>query len=207
MRTLAVDMDEPLVSYVDTLLAWHDKNYGTGLRREQVTQYDLRPLFGLDDAEARKRVFEFEDSAEFADVPATKGAREALQTLSRYYNLIVVTGRRQSIADLTRQQLERHYDGVFRAVYHAHGGGSSVTAEAGVQTKAQVCHAYGARVLIDDLLEHAEACAKEGITVLLMDAPWNQLKDGKKLPFLVNRVYDWPDVVKRLVVPQLVNSW
>jgi uncharacterized HAD superfamily protein len=177
------------------------------IKREQVTQYDLRPLFGLDLEQARRRVFEFEESAAFADVAATTGAQEALRTLQRYYTLNVVTGRRQSIGDLTRMQLERHYEGVFRSVYHAHGGGNSVTSVDGIPSKAQVCRAIGARVLIDDLLEHAEACAKEGITVLLMDAPWNQLPDGKKLPFLVNRVYGWPDVVKRLVVPQLATQW
>lgn len=207
MRTIAVDMDEPLVGYVDALLPWYKQRYGADIRREQVTQYDLRPIFSLDDGEARRRVFEFEESAAFENLGPTAGALEGVRTLRRYYDLIVVTGRREAVAGVTRMQLERHYEGVFRAVYHAHGGGNSVTSVDGIPSKAQVCRTYGARVLIDDLLEHAESCAKEGITVLLMDRPWNQLPEGKKLPFLVNRVYGWPDVVKRLVVPQLATQW
>jgi len=206
-NTLAVDMDEPLFPYVETLVAWHNHAYGTILRFDQVRTYDLAASIGITNEEAKKRLELFEESRDFAAMPATKGAMEALTELKRYYGLIVVTGRAQRTADVTLHQLERGYEGVFRSVHHAYGGASSVTAEPGKMTKAQVCRAYGANVLIDDMLEHAESCAKEGITVLLMDQPWNQMKDGKKLPFLVNRVYGWPDVVKRLVVPQFANQW
>eukprot|EP00897_Mesotaenium_endlicherianum_P007954 jgi/Mesen1/7187/ME000037S06546 len=149
-------------------------------------------------AEANHRVHQFFESEHFNNgIPAIPGARAALERLSSYCQLIVVTSRQHVIQEPTLEWLEHHYPGIFSSVHF----GNHFALKGTARPKSEICKELGLEVLIDDNPRYATECAEHGIHVLLFDYnmsyPWSKSADGPVHP-LIQRVRNWDEVEKAM---------
>lgn len=179
---IAIDCDDVIVGTAPAVIANYNATYGTSVLLSDYYGLDVS-VWGTDDATAIKRVQEYQMTAEFQQMPPFKEAIDVITKLADHYELHVVTGRHDFLAQATSAMLQEYFPDIFKVIEFTNYFSDSST------SKATVCSAMGARYLIDDHLHHANVVAQAGIEVLLFgDYPWNQ---AEVLAPNITRVKDW----------------
>lgn len=191
---VAVDVDEVLGSFLATLNVFCQEEYRISHDVSEFFVYDFMKIWKCSQAEANHRVHQFFESEHFNEgIPPIPGAFEALQRLSGYCHLSVVTSRQHVIRAPTLEWIKRHFPGIFEDVHF----GNHFALSGAARPKSEICKELGLEVLIDDNPRYALECAEHGIRVLLFDwnlsYPWSKTADGPEHP-LITRVKDWDDV-------------
>lgn len=164
------DIDGVLARYLDALLLWHNREYGTRLRLCDITDCALSNVVGCSAEEERHRIERFERSNAVHRIKPETGYEHVI-ALSYACTLALVTSRPDGMKPLTRDWVTEVFGDAFIGIYHACRDGSGPAAD----TKARICKALGARFHVDDSLEQAIAVAREGIAVVLYgDVPYNK---------------------------------
>jgi hypothetical protein len=114
------------------------------------------------------------------------GAVEAVTRLSAYYQLPVITKRSVVRSAETHALLDKHFGTKLGRVHFTNGFHKKR------RSKGSVCVELGIRVFVEDSPEDAADVASEGVTVLLMDSPWNQ--EVRNTSRIV-RVFGWRDAI------------
>ncbi len=188
--TIAVDCDDVIVPTASLIVDHYNKTYGTSVELKNLYSYDLKVWGVDDDATAVARVDEYLMSDEYQSALPFVEAIDALRTLSKQHDLHIITGRRDFLATATEKMLDQYFPDLFQSVQYTNFFSDKP------RSKSEVCQALQVDLLIDDHLHHAKVVADCGIRVLLFgDYPWNTSSD---LPALIERVKDWPAVVKLL---------
>jgi hypothetical protein len=170
---LAWDIDDTLG---DCALAWITwlRNHGYGeFTHEHFQSYRLSETFKCSDTEAMERLSRFLDSDELYAMPAYPKALQIMQSLPHIQHH-AVTGRPVSVQKKTRAWLDKHFPGQLK---HLHTVGTDPLKGAtphGTAGKASACKEIGANVLIEDAPMFVDACLHEGLTVILIEKPWNR---------------------------------
>jgi len=187
---IGVDLDDVLAESFSAMDKFHNKKYGTDLRKEDHFTFDLTKVWKATKEECQKRMTEFNDSAYNENIEPIIAAQNGIKELAKKHKIIVITSRMESFKDKTEKWLKKHYPDQNFDVHHAnHYYGLNK------HTKSHFCKKLGVSVLIDDCLEYAIECAEENIKVLLLDNPWNQTDE---LPENVTRVKDWEDILEKI---------
>lgn len=186
---IAVDLDDVLFDFIGHFFDWHNRNYGTIIKRVDMIYEVLWDAWGGTKEEAIERIPLFFNQIDHLNLEPISGAGETIGRLSDQYRLSVVSARVTATHALTEAWLDKHFAGAFDTVKL---GIANPMADGKPMTKAQVCLEIGATTLIDDQLIHVEECANAGIRVLVFgDQVWN--KEGN-LPDTAVRVADWDAV-------------
>ena len=186
---IAIDLDDVLAASLEEFIDFHNKNYGTKLKKEDFTAYYLTKIMDISRKEENKRVDLFDKSKHSNNIKPIDGSQKAISNLSKKHKLIIVTSRPENLEKKTREWLLKHIPEIkeiyfIRKDYTGHK-----------KTKAEVCKEIKADVVIEDNLHYALECANAGIKVLLMDYPWNKTKKKNKL---IIRVGSWEDILRKI---------
>lgn len=190
-RIIGIDFDDVLADFNASLSEYHNNIHGTSYKRSDIVSYGLKDLWRCSHEEAVRRVNEFYHSRYHENLAPVKGAVQAVDRLKRENALVIITSRPESMREKTLEWIHKHFPRTFKEIHflgHYHG------AEARKETKGEMCRKIGVKIFIDDSLEHAISISKEGVRVLLFNAPWNK---NKKLRNVV-RVFGWSDVLNKL---------
>src|SRR3989344_1731882 len=182
---VGVDFDDVLLDCNTSLALFHNSRYGTSYERKDIRSWHLEHTWGCTRQEAIARVKEWYHSPEHLQSTLIPGALEAVTELAQSHELHLITSRPAQVKDLTQILLERHFAGRF--------AGHHFTShfEPGAGSKADVCRNLGISLLIEDSLMHANDVAANGVTVLLLDSPWNQeVVSGN-----IIRIFSWRDAL------------
>lgn len=191
-KVIAVDADEVLAEFMEYFLMFHNKKYQTKFLKTDVTSFRFEEVFNIEETEVLHRIGEFYEDVLIREMKPVAGAIEGVQSLlDKNYELQIVTARPPYYKEKTVEWVERHFPDKFKQIHFAFNPFNKNSERL---TKAQICKQIGAGVLIDDNLVNAVDCAENGITVYLMDAPWNQVED---LPGNIIRVESWEEIVER----------
>ncbi|XP_057505890.1 uncharacterized protein LOC130789186 [Actinidia eriantha] len=196
---VAVDVDEVLGNFISALNRFIADRYSLNHSLSEYHVYEFFKIWNCSRDEADIRVHEFFKTSYFkTGIHPIPGARQALQKLSRFCNLSVVTSRQNAIKDHTINWIEKHYPGLFQEIHF----GNHFALEGQPRPKSDICRSLGAKVLIDDNPRYAIECAEVGIRVLLFDYensyPWCKIDSVDQHP-LVTKVNSWEDVEHQLV--------
>lgn len=196
---VAVDVDEVLGNFVSALNRFIADRYSLNHSVSEYHVYEFFKIWNCSRDEADIRVHEFFKTSYFkTGIHPIPGARQALQKLSRFCNLSVVTSRQNAIRDHTIEWIEKHYQGLFQEIHF----GNHFALEGQSRPKSDICRSLGAKVLIDDNPRYAMECAEVGIRVLLFDYensyPWCKIESVDQHP-LVTKVNSWEEVEHQLV--------
>jgi 5'(3')-deoxyribonucleotidase len=185
---IGVDLDDVAFDLVGGLAEFHNKNWGTSLKKEDFSSYRFYNFFGCSEEEATKRVDSFLDSEYFDELKPLEGAVAGINRLIEERNKIfIVTSRHERLTERTRLQLERHFPALVDAPCDFTG--NAYTGQ-GMGTKEAVCRREGLRYMIEDSPIYAEQCSRY-MTVLLMVRPWNRKLAPEGRIFEIN---GWADI-------------
>ncbi|XP_022898182.1 uncharacterized protein LOC111411799 isoform X2 [Olea europaea var. sylvestris] len=173
---VAVDVDEVLGNFVSALNQFIANRYSMN---HSVSEYHVYEFFKI------------------WNCSRDEGSRRALQKLSKFCNLSVVTSRQNAIKEHTVEWIERYYPGLFMEIQF----GNHFSLDGQSRPKSDICKSLGAKVLIDDNPRYAIECAEVGIKVLLFDYensyPWSKMESVNRHP-LVTKVHNWEEVEHQL---------
>jgi FMN phosphatase YigB (HAD superfamily) len=117
------------------------------------------------------------------------GAVEALASLRKRLELVIVTSRDERSIGHTHIWLDKHFPGIFRGVEFV-----ALWSKGEKVSKALVCQQLGARYLVDDNADHCRLAAECGTQALLFgDTGWNRRAE---LSACMVRCKDWPAVLE-----------
>lgn len=203
---VAVDVDEVLGNFVSALNQFIADRYSSNHSVSEYHVYEFFKIWNCSRDEANMRVHEFFKTSYFKKgIHPIPGALQALQNLSRFYSLSIVTSRQHVIKDHTIEWIEKHYPGLFQEIHF----GNHFALDGKPRPKSEICRSLGAKVLIDDNPRYAIECAEVGIRVLLFDYensyPWSKTESVKQHP-LVTRVHNWEEVEHQLVSDEILTA-
>ncbi|XAR51123.1 hypothetical protein NMG60_11005666 [Bertholletia excelsa] len=196
---VAVDVDEVLGNFVSALNRFIADRYSSNHCVSEYHVYEFFKIWNCSRDEADHRVHEFFKTSYFkTGIHPIPGAQQALQKISRFCDLSVVTSRQNAIKDHTIEWIEKHYPGLFQEIHF----GNHFALEGKSRRKSDICRSLAARVLIDDNPRYAIECAEVGIRVLLFDYknsyPWCKLDLANQHP-LITKVHNWEEVEHQLL--------
>ncbi|ORX52475.1 hypothetical protein DM01DRAFT_1408340 [Hesseltinella vesiculosa] len=175
-KVIAVEIDQILARTLDAFLGWHNELYDTQWTLASLKSRDLSKAFHTK-SEGCAKLRDFYDSKHFCHIQpidngqATWGALEVLQTLKkRKWKLVIITCRPQFTSVTTQRFIDRHFPGIFDAIYYCNQGLSVADQLDFVPKPVSImCQEIGADYLIDDALEHCMDCSSLDMTLLLYD--------------------------------------
>ena len=175
---LAWDADDVCWPFNERYVRYHNREYGTDFRYEDIYTFDMPLMYGLSLEEMLENVTNFTHTRHHELVPY-RGVITAQHVLSGTFFQHIVTSRAESIRDLTVGALNDH-DFSSLVDYHFTNG-FSPNGTPNKRTKLQVCRAIDAVGLVEDVPVNILQVANAGIPVFMPDRPWNQLHQHPEL--------------------------
>ncbi|KAK7354538.1 hypothetical protein VNO80_20003 [Phaseolus coccineus] len=196
---VAVDVDEVLGNFVSALNEFIADRYSSNHSVSEYHVYEFFKIWNCSRDEANTRVHEFFETSYFkSGIQPIPGAQKALQKLSRFCNLSVVTSWQNVIKDHTVEWIEKHFSGLFQDIHF----GNHFALDGVSRPKSEICRSLNANILIDDNPRYAIECAEAGIRVLLFDYensyPWSKTDSADQHP-LVTKVKNWEEVEQQMM--------
>jgi 5'(3')-deoxyribonucleotidase len=187
-KIIAVDVDEVLFPFIPEFTRYFNAIHGTEISQKDFVTYEFEKVLGIPQSEITKHMYGFTDAGH-AGVQPLAEAQAAIATLSKYYELIIVTARNPRQADATNKWLDEFFPDAFVRKHFVGFGPILVNPV----TKASVCQKHGAFALIDDSITNLKECSAAGIEgILFGDYSWNSAID---LPVRVTRCTNWTAVL------------
>src|SRR3989344_5558843 len=91
---IASDIDDVLLDLIPAIAGFHNRIYGTDLRKEDFHSYRLGNVFGCSDEETRRRMDEFLKTEEFKNIKPFEGAVEGVMRLrEKGHSFVAITSR------------------------------------------------------------------------------------------------------------------
>jgi uncharacterized HAD superfamily protein len=187
---VAVDFDDTTALTNQAVISWHNRRYKTD-HEVGPDSYVLTRLWGVDRREAERRFAEFVDDMAHDRIDPLPGASQALQGISVFANVHLVTGREEYLEGRTRVWLNAITPGVFTDCHFLNHYSPERRMPKSAICAEQDIHAIveDSVVQVADILQNASSTL-----VLLMDTIWNQ---GFHHPRIV-RVRSWGQVERIL---------
>lgn len=189
---IGVDIDDVIAANAAGFIEYSNNKYGTHLTVDDYQDH-WGEVWKAEHEEAERRAVEYHESGHIATYGIIEGAHEVLGELKDRYALVVLTTRRNSINQLTREWIDKYYPDIFDELIFS-GFFDSPTEKSIHMTKGELAMRVGMDYLIDDQLKHVQSAAEMGVNGLLFgEYPWNMIE---KLPSNVTRVKNWEEVRK-----------
>lgn len=189
---IGIDIDDVLAEFASEILPFYNKKYGTSLSIDDIYTYDLSKIFHIDRQRVVERVYEFYKSKEFEHILPSKGAQDVLKVLKKQHTLFVITSRPDFITKITGNWINHYFPHTIEKILHSNQ--FSIESEKMIK-KSQLCKQHNISVLIEDAPEYAKDAAENGISVILLDKPWN--RTVKNSPF-IRRALQWNSIPKMI---------
>jgi hypothetical protein len=156
MNRVAIDIDEVLVKFLFPMAKFHKQTI-----TKPKYSYVYREIFDIDEPASQKMVHDFYQSKAFTELTPIFGAQKAMFNLRQRYNkMYIVTGRQ----DMARKETERWIDMYFPYMFDDVILTNSYTPNE--IHKAEICHALGIGLIIDDNKVICDRCIDNGIRAL-----------------------------------------
>jgi 5'(3')-deoxyribonucleotidase len=194
---IACDIDEVLFPYVSGYIKYYNRIHGTDYKVSDFHSYDFSKVHGGTREYIADVVYAFHDEPEFEEIEPITGSLEAIHKLQELGELHFVTARQAAIENKTHNWIKKHF-GIEKHRIHV-GNHWTRTSDpvSHKRTKAEMCHAIRAEILIDDAPAYALECAAAGVKVFLFDLNggygWNK---PTPLHENITRVCSWDECIR-----------
>ena len=189
---IGVDLDDVLADFITPLIKFHNQTYGTKLTKDEFNSYDFWEVWGGTREEAIQKVYNFHNTPFFTNIKPTPSSIEAIDTLKKDNELVIITSRQNSVIKPTREWVNQHFPNCFSEIYFTNH--YSLTGQQ--IKKSTICSTLSVGILVEDSLVYALDCLSKEREVILIDQPWNQ---QEILPKGISRVKSWEEVVNLII--------
>lgn len=171
MKTrIAVDIDNVIFIHHDLTIDVLNEEFAVDLHPDEVDEYDyaacyLKKFPELDERKVRKRLAELmADPGHLGkaapSLPMLAALRELAGLSADGTGVTVLTARPEELKSATRLALDQHGIAYAKLIH--------------TKDKAMACRANQIRYLIEDCPDHAEGVKMAGVSVFLIDYPYNR---------------------------------
>jgi hypothetical protein len=186
---IGIDIDEIVVEFLEGYVKLYNQKYNSHIRVEEFHTYDFWEVLPLTKDQAVILAEEFFNSALFDNLSFIKNSKESLLKLLKNNMLFFITSRPSNWQSKTKAFFEKHlenhkYEIIFSSDFHKSNG----------KTKAEICKELEVKMMIEDNKNYAYDCAEKGISVLLLDKPWNKEMKHKN----ITRVFSWEEILNEI---------
>jgi len=187
---IGIDVDEVLAGTMFELNKYYNNLFKTSFKIRDYKVFDLDKTWGTSKKEAVDIVENFYFSSSFKQIRPIEGSVEAVSTLSKNNDLVVLTSRPLYLRNSTNDWIKSHFPNMINEVIlNGH-----YKRKSSKMSKLKNCLDNCLNILIEDNLEISNECSKGGVKVLLMDKPWNQNYGHENIV----RVNDWKEILEEL---------
>jgi uncharacterized HAD superfamily protein len=186
----AFDIDGILGNCGDAINAFHNAMFGTNLKYDDITHYDLWRVWKCSQLEGKRRIELFFDSHYFDEMLPYPEMKKVVRGYANKGRAITITSRPMRVEAKSNKWVKTHYPKDFYTSHHT-GDKYDGRGECRYPNKAVACKELGVDLLFEDCIETAIEVAKAGTDVMLVDRPWNRYTpDGMiKIPDKLFRIY------------------
>jgi|GEM_PF-3693206 len=184
------DIDDVLNCHTNQVLAYRRREWFTNdIPLARMTSLDfVSNCLGTSD-EVKTMLSLFMRNGGLRNDTPVHGAREALETIARHYEVHIITSRPLEYMEDTLRWLKTEFNGTIYAVHFARNVHSFASKD--LPTKGEIAAALNASIATEDCMEYMKSYERHGIPTIAKDQPWNRLYTGprfsdyKELPNLV----------------------
>ncbi|MDO5062219.1 MAG: hypothetical protein Q4D77_03525 [Peptostreptococcaceae bacterium] len=177
---IGIDIDGTL-THPGYFIPHLNKLFNKNIVYEDIRVYDFRELYQTTD-EVLTNFFIDEEKGILFQVELLKDAKRTVLELAEKHNVHIITARRKEIHDRTRAWLDKV--GLDKIELHS----------LGTPNKRTLAEELGCHYFFEDHPTASAEIADAGISVLLMDAPYNRHTTHDNL----RRVHSWADIRSEL---------
>ncbi|MDO4711320.1 MAG: hypothetical protein Q4A75_05030 [Peptostreptococcaceae bacterium] len=177
---IGIDIDGTL-THPGYFIPHLNEHFDKDIVYEDIRIYDFRELYNTTD-EVLTKVFTDERKGILFQVELLKDAKRTVLELAEKHNVHIITARRKELHDRTRQWLDR----VGLETIRLHS--------LGTPNKRMLAEELGCHYFFEDHPTASREIAEAGISVLLMDAPYNRETTHDNM----RRVHSWQDIRNEL---------
>ncbi|MBI4152127.1 hypothetical protein HY495_00315 [Candidatus Woesearchaeota archaeon] len=188
---LGIDLDGVLAEFIDSFLDFENQRYGLTLTKNDVHNYDLTTILGVNPQQLIQEFSYFYSTSGFYHLLPVTGAQSATEELAKDHQLYVITSRPPEIHHATEEWLGEHFPARFTSVHFS----LDYLPQAKSERKEDICRDLGIDVMIDDSIKYLKHCAPYVKKTFLFDQPWNQ--QSEILSSLV-RVKSWGEIIQNI---------
>lgn len=183
---IGIDIDEVLAGFQTPFLDYINKIYNTHYVFDDITSYDYESTINLAWPVAKQHILDFYQTDEFAGLPQVKFAEEGIEQIRHGNKLFLITARPLSTQKVTQEWIESNFGNVFSDIIYVDQITKSGT------KKVDFCVKHGFVQIIEDNPHELASYTDAGITVHLLDKPWNRHVENNKL---LTRSANWKEIV------------
>jgi uncharacterized HAD superfamily protein len=188
-QKIGIDIDDVIAYFMKHFIDYSNKKNGTSFKVDEISNYNLwETEIHPSKEHSVGEVLEFQNSTHFDNIGLVEGVKEAIEKLSKIYDIHFVTSRPQQIKEKTDKFLNKHFpENNFNVIYSGeiHGG----------KSKSDICSDFEIPLMIEDNPFYALDCASKGVRVFLIDKPWNKNHEPHDNIIKVN---DWNEILNHL---------
>jgi uncharacterized HAD superfamily protein len=190
--TIAVDIDDVIVSEAEFIVEYSNKHWGHSLSLDDYREHwDDMWKVGTEEVERRADILH--SSGIIQQYRILEDAHHGLKKLSKRFRLIILTSRRKTVQEETKEWLQENFGDVFENI-HFTGFWDTITPDSHLLSKADISRDLDVSYLIDDQAKHCFGAAKHGIQAILFgDYAASRHLD---LPEGVIRCKNWQEVLE-----------
>jgi len=195
-KIIAFDCDGVLSDTARQMVLWHNENYGTRHKVEDIKTYFISELWRCSREEEFRKFEEFYKSSYFSAVPVVDGAVEGIRTITNhnpYTVALTLTARPENIHDVTRKWFRRNFPGKFNGIYFSKPHGVD---DNSYLDKPEWCKKLEVGIIVEDSAENAIRCYESGIRAIVFNQPWNV---DIELPNGIERAKNWEELTELLI--------
>ncbi len=190
-KKIGFDLDDVLLNFSDVLRDHMNEKYKKNVQRDEINTFFIEEVFGISPIDARETIDNFFFHDDHIRALPVNGSQEVIERLSENNTLHIITAKPDTLEEITKEWLSRHFPDKFEAVYFANWFANNEKK----RKKSEICLEQETDIFIDDSLDTAVDVSSIGIPVLLFNTPWNQREN---LPHNVTRVYSWVDIEREI---------
>lgn len=179
--TIGIDIDGTL-THPGYFIPHLNKYFNVNIGYEELRVYDFRELYHTTEEELRD-FFVSDGKGILFSVELLEGAKQTVLDLAKKHEVHIITARGKEIHERTRLWLDK----VGLASIELHS--------LGTPDKKTLAEKLGCRYFLEDHPTASAEIAEAGISVLLMDAPYNRDTHHQNM----QRVHSWMDIRKALM--------
>src|SRR5207249_2759052 len=97
---IAIDMDDVLCTYTNSLIEWHNREHKTSFTLSDAKEFNLS-LFGWDRTTLLQQIDLFAGTDEYKELRIVFGVVDGLTKLLPFFTFTIVTARSATTADAT----------------------------------------------------------------------------------------------------------
>jgi uncharacterized HAD superfamily protein len=177
---IMLDIDDTSVQFNLSLVRFLNKTLNKKVKFDELINYDLSKVYGVAKPVIDLAVEEFYLSQDHLDINPMPQADFVLYNLSMEKiidEIILVTSRAERFRQETRKLLKKSFpSGILDETELVMLGHYDSNAESVAKSKckSEICKDFGIEVAIEDNAYHAEKIASCGLTVFMINHPWNR---------------------------------